>query len=154
MQPAALGLTNSDALSVFSQYETLRLQRRVAELEARLKTVVHSWRAKYTRKVEQLVWARDVMWGAGIETGCRYGTCDYCEEFAGELGVCRCLVQTCQCRQCEEDREMYGIIRSVPGALDPFDSEMPPPSSPTFEEARESVERETSVWPEWGDETP
>ena len=36
MQPAALGLTCREALMVFSQNETLALQRRVAELEARL----------------------------------------------------------------------------------------------------------------------
>ena len=36
MQPAALGVTCKDALNAFSQNETLALQRRVAELEARL----------------------------------------------------------------------------------------------------------------------
>tara|TARA_B100002051_G_scaffold249916_1_gene260974 strand:+ start:491 stop:1018 length:528 start_codon:yes stop_codon:yes gene_type:complete len=36
MEPAALGLTCKDAFQIFSQNETLRLQKRVAELEFKL----------------------------------------------------------------------------------------------------------------------
>ena len=49
--------------------------------------------------------------------------------------LCSRLRAACQRVYCMEDREMYGIIRSVPGAVDPTDPEMPPPSSQTFEES-------------------
>lgn len=92
MKPASLGLTCKDALVVFSQNETLRLQGEVRELQAEIQQMR-----------EQLEWACNVMHEAGIRTKCWYTDCSECKV---DLNDCTCPLATCRCKDCCDDREL------------------------------------------------
>lgn len=130
MRPAALGLTCNDALVVFSQNETLRLQAEVSKL----KKIVEMWKQKCQRQKKQLAWACRMLHDANVRTGCGYCECETCGVVAAELGVCMCPLQTCQCNACDEDRDITQKNRMrLRGDLD---SDLPSPVSPTYDEAR------------------
>lgn len=96
MNAAGLGLTCKEALLVFSQNETLKLQARVSELENELSVM----KKMYFKQLERIEWAADVMWKHGIRCGCSYGMCDTCDQHED---TCTCRIQTCRCKDCEED---------------------------------------------------
>ena len=98
MEPAGIGLTCREALAVFSQYETLRLQQRVFELETEMQKI----KQNYLTQLERIEWAANVMWQNGIRCGCCRFFCGTCQKTSG---ACTCLIKTCQCRLClDEDK--------------------------------------------------
>ena len=63
MKPAALGVTCKEALEVFSANETLRLQKRVAELEMAneiLRNDVMMWEHHFHRSRTYRTWTQPV----------------------------------------------------------------------------------------------
>lgn len=63
MQPAALGVTCKEALEVFSANETLRLQKKVAELEMAneiLRNDVMMWEHHFHRSRTYSTWTQPV----------------------------------------------------------------------------------------------
>lgn len=91
---SALGLTCREAFTVFSQNETLRLQKEVLRLETELATSVcdyTSLKARFIRKNRS---------DGYVDQGCSYGMCAFCE---CETNDCRCD-WVCQCKECEDDR--------------------------------------------------
>ena len=100
MESAALGLTCKEALVVFSQNETLRLQARVQELENEMKVI----KKQYLKQLERIEWAADVMCENGIRCGCDY---DYCETCDNDPESCTCPIRTCRCEECIEQEEQY-----------------------------------------------
>ena len=93
MLAAGLGLACRESFAVFSQYETLRLQSRVHELEREVETL----KTLFMRQLERIEWAGDVMWRHDIRCGCVTEDCDFC----GDSGpFCTCLIHTCECGDC------------------------------------------------------
>ena len=85
---SALGLTCREAFTVFSQNETLRLQKEVLRLETELADVNNRF---YRFKL-----------GYGYAgQGCYYGDCAMCERHIDEC----CCDWICDCKDCDEDRE-------------------------------------------------
>lgn len=112
MNAAALGLTCKEAMFVFSQNETLRLQTRVQQLEKEL----HVIKKMYLRQLGRIEWASDVMWEHGIRCGCDYGDCDTCGK---EQTSCSCQIRTCKCKECKDDEDHWCNVQ-VDNGLMPF----------------------------------
>ena len=101
MKLAALGLTCKDAFTVFSQNETLALQKRVSALEEEIK----HWKKLYFRQLQRIEWAGDLLQDLKIRCGCNYGDCDECGNPADS---CTCMIRMCACKDCVDDRESWG----------------------------------------------
>ena len=84
---SALGLTCREAFTVFSQNETLCLQKEVLRLEKELADVNNRF---YRFKLRH----------GYAGQGCYYGDCAVCERNVDE---CRCD-WTCDCKDCDDDR--------------------------------------------------
>ena len=138
MQPSALGLTCHDALSIFSQNETLRLQAEVSELKIKLRELAKIWKKKCERQKEKIAWACVALYDADICTGCLWSSCPTCGINAAEVGRCMCLIRTCQCFECRDDTDR---TRRHSLVLQP-DSNLPSPISCTYEEEYDRFERD------------
>ena len=117
MQPAALGLTCKDAFTVFSQNETLALQKRVSALEEEIK----HWKKLYFRQLQRIEWAGDLLQDLKIRCGCNYGDCDECGHPADS---CTCMIKMCGCKDCAEDRELWGKAHNCPSPVYPDSHEL------------------------------
>ena len=140
MQPSALGLTCHDALSIFSQNETLRLQAEVSELKIKLRELAKIWKKKCERQKEKIAWARREMYDVDIRTGCLWSDCPACGVYAAEVGKCMCPLRTCLCSECRDDEDTDEAAKKC---LD-LDSNLPSPISCTYKEACESFESDLS----------
>ena len=92
---SALGLTCREAFTVFSQNETLWLQKEVRRLESEIEIHVcdyASLKDRFIRKQQSNGYAGE---------GCYYGDCAFCER---TLDVCQCDWK-CECRECDDDRD-------------------------------------------------
>ena len=94
MRAAALGLTCKDALVVFSHNETLKLQKRVTELEQELERR----KIRYLQQLQRIEWAADILRKYGVVCGC----IEYCPECDNADCPCTCRIATCQCSECYE----------------------------------------------------
>ena len=110
MKLAALGLTCQDAFTVFSQNETLALQKRVSALEEEIK----HWKKLYYRQLQRIEWAGDFMQKNEIRCGCNYG---YCEECDNDADSCTCMIRMCGCKDCVDDREYWGRANNCPSPV-------------------------------------
>ena len=96
IRPASLGVTCKDAFVVFSQNETLELQRQLAALEA---DIAH-WKKRHQKQKQRVEWAREMLRKYNIRCRCNYGDCEECFQ---ESNDCTCQIKTCNCFGCGGD---------------------------------------------------
>ena len=95
---------------MFSQNETLALQKRVSALEEEIK----HWKKLYFRQLQRIEWAGDLLQDLKIRCGCNYGDCDECRNPADS---CTCMIRMCGCKDCVDDRESWGKHHACPSAV-------------------------------------
>ena len=94
---SALGLTCREAFTVFSQNETLWLQKEVRRLEKEIE--MHA--CEYTSLKHRFI--RKQLALGYVGEGCYEGQCAWCERCHDD---CRCD-WVCDCKECVEGREHY-----------------------------------------------